>query len=85
MEHPANGYPHGAGPALSVRDLLCCVSSPHVRDRRRPRSPEAAELATTSLSYNGQLLLSAHATEAAGSLRSPAAFLMIAPQQNCGR
>lgn len=35
--------------------------------------------------YNEQLLLAAPALEAAGSLRSPAAFLMIAPQQNCGR
>jgi len=34
---------------------------------------------------NEQLLLAAHPSEAAGSLRSPAAFLMIAPQQNCGR
>jgi hypothetical protein len=34
---------------------------------------------------NEQLLLKAHAAEAAGSLRSPAAFFMIAPQQNCGR
>ena len=34
---------------------------------------------------NEQLLLAAHATVAAGSLRSPAAFFMIAPQQNCGR
>jgi hypothetical protein len=35
--------------------------------------------------HNEQLLLAAHATVAAGSLRSPAAFFMIAPQQNCGR
>jgi len=35
--------------------------------------------------HNEQLLLSAHASEAARSLRSRAAFLMIAPQQNCGR
>jgi len=34
---------------------------------------------------NEQLLLTAHAAVAAGSLRSPAAFFMIAPQQNCGR
>ena len=34
---------------------------------------------------NEQLLLAAHAAVAAGSLRSPAAFFMIAPQQNCGR
>jgi len=34
---------------------------------------------------NGQLLLAAHAAVAAGSLSSPAAFFMIAPQQNCGR
>jgi len=34
---------------------------------------------------NEQLLLTAHALEAAGSLRSPAAFFVIAPQQNCGR
>ena len=37
------------------------------------------------LRYNKQLLLSAPLSEAAGSLRSPAAFFMIAPQQNCGR
>jgi hypothetical protein len=34
---------------------------------------------------NEQLLLTAHAAVAAGSLRSPAAFFMIAPQQSCGR
>jgi len=34
---------------------------------------------------NEQLLQPAHAVEAARSLRSRAAFLMIAPQQNCGR
>jgi hypothetical protein len=32
---------------------------------------------------NEQLLLTAPLSEAAGSLRSPAAFFMIAPQQNC--
>jgi hypothetical protein len=32
-----------------------------------------------------QLLLTAPLSEAAGSLRSPAALFMIAPQQNCGR
>jgi hypothetical protein len=35
--------------------------------------------------HNEQLLLAAHAAIAAGSLRSPASFFMIAPQQNCGR
>jgi hypothetical protein len=35
--------------------------------------------------HNKQLLLTAHAAVAAGSLRSRAAFFMIAPQQNCGR
>jgi hypothetical protein len=34
---------------------------------------------------NEQLLLTAPRSEAAGSLRSPAAFFIIAPQQNCGR
>ena len=34
---------------------------------------------------NGQLLLAAPLSVAAGSLRSPTAFFMIAPQQNCGR
>jgi len=34
---------------------------------------------------NEQLLQTAHALEAAGSLRSPAAFLVVAPLQNCGR
>ena len=34
---------------------------------------------------NEQLLLSAPLSEAAGSQRSPAAFFVIAPQQNCGR
>lgn len=34
---------------------------------------------------NEQLLPTARASEAAGSLRSPAASFMIAPQQNCGR
>jgi len=34
---------------------------------------------------NEQLLLSAPLPEAAGSLRSPAAVFIIAPQQNCGR
>ncbi len=34
---------------------------------------------------NEQWQLSAHAAVAAGALRSPAALLMIAPQQNCGR
>jgi hypothetical protein len=34
---------------------------------------------------NEQLLLAALLSEAAGSLRSPAAFLVIALQQNCGR
>jgi len=34
---------------------------------------------------NEQLLLTAHTGVAAGSLRSPAAFFLIAPQQNCGR
>ena len=33
---------------------------------------------------NEQLLLTAHSLEAAGSLRSPAALFMIAPQQNAG-
>jgi len=37
------------------------------------------------LPHNEQLLLAAHTAEAARSLRSRAAFLMIAPQQNCGR
>jgi hypothetical protein len=32
----------------------------------------------------GQLLLTAHTAVAAGSLRSPAAYFVIAPQQNCG-
>jgi hypothetical protein len=34
--------------------------------------------------HNKQLLLPAPLPEAAGSLRSPAAFFMIAPQQNYG-
>jgi hypothetical protein len=34
---------------------------------------------------NEQLLLAAHGAVAAGSLRSPTAFFIIAPQQNCGR
>jgi hypothetical protein len=34
--------------------------------------------------HNKQLLLTAHAAAAAGSLRSRAAFFMIAPQQNAG-
>jgi len=32
-----------------------------------------------------QLLLTAHDAEAVGSLRLPATFFLIAPQQNCGR
>jgi len=35
--------------------------------------------------HNGQLLQTALLSEAAGSLRSPSALFMIAPQQNCGR
>ena len=38
-----------------------------------------------SVRHNEQLLLTALLSEAAGSLRSPAALFMIAPQQNCGR
>jgi hypothetical protein len=34
---------------------------------------------------NGQLLLTAHASEAARSLRSRAASSLIGPQQNCER
>ena len=34
---------------------------------------------------NEQVLLISLLSEAAGSLRSPAALFMIAPQQNCGR
>ncbi|MGH9204878.1 MAG: hypothetical protein ACRD2A_26935 [Vicinamibacterales bacterium] len=35
--------------------------------------------------HNEQLLLAAPLSVAAGSLRSPAAFIIVAPQQNCGR
>ena len=39
----------------------------------------------TDVLHNEQLLLPALLSEAAGSLRSAAAFFMNAPQQNCGR
>jgi ribosomal protein S18 acetylase RimI-like enzyme len=35
--------------------------------------------------HNEQLLLAAPLSVADGSLRSPAAFIIVAPQQNCGR
>jgi hypothetical protein len=44
-----------------------------------------APIAAAMTRPNEQLLLTAPLSEAAGSLRSPAALFMIAPQQNCGR
>jgi hypothetical protein len=59
---------------IGAGSLLIELSAPRVKACLRSDGP-----------YNEQLLLTAPPSEAAGSLSSPAAFFMIAPQQNCGR
>jgi hypothetical protein len=91
--HPVSSSFRGSGSAGMVDLASCWWTTPVALDattwspaKGAPGGPyERHSHGFPSVLSNEQLLPAAHTLEAAGPLRSPAAFSMIAPQQNCGR